>query len=85
MLQIKALNLSLIKGAAEVEKQNCSAQMFRFIITIIIIILTRVVGSNKKNRLRAPLGKTPSRTQGTPLAQWEAGDVGHLGTPPHLT
>lgn len=84
MLQIKALNLSLIKRAAEVEKQNYSAQMSRFIITI-IIILTRVVSSNKKTRLRAPLGKTPSRTRGTPLAQWEAGDVGHLGTPPHLT
>lgn len=84
MPQIKALNLFLIKGAAEIEKQSYSAQIFRFII-IIIIIITRVVSSNKKNQTESSLGQNTEQNMGDPTGTMGSWRGRHLGTPPHLT
>jgi len=59
MSQIKALNLSLIKGAAEVEHLSRIVLLFRF------IIITRIVSSDIKWTESAPLSKAVCGTQET--------------------
>lgn len=79
MSQIKALNLSLIKGAPEVEHLSRIILLFRF-----IIIITRIVSSDIKWTESSFEQSTVQNIGDTP-AQWEASELVHPGTLPHLT
>lgn len=79
MSQIKALNLSLIKGAAEVEHLRRIILLFRF-----TIIITRRVSYDIKLTESSFEQSTAQNTEDT-LAQWEAGELIHPGMLPHLT
>lgn len=79
MSQIKALNLSLIKGAAEVEHLSRIIMLFRF-----IIIITRIVSSDIKGT-ESSFEQSTAQNTGDTLARWGVGEFVHPGMLPHLT
>ena len=79
MSQIKALNLSLIKGAAEVEHLSRIILLFRF-----IIIITRIVSIDIK-WTKSSFEQSTVQNTGDTLVQWEAGELVHPGMLPHLS